>query len=833
VSAEGGPAAWLADEDAFAAEVRDALRDDAPPPRVPGVEGLREIGRGGQGVVYAGVQTATRRRVAVKVLLEAPGRTRTARARFERELEVAATLDDPRLVRVFSGGAAEDGRPFVVMEFVDGVRLDEAPAVLAARAASWARPGADAALALMAEVCAALDVAHRRGVIHRDLKPSNVLVDAAGRPHVVDFGLAKASGLAAEGFATTGGARLLGSLPWTSPEQAEGRNDAVDVRSDVYALGATLYHLATGAPPCPLDGDLRRALDAVVRDAPPAPTRVVPGCDRDLEAVILRALEKDPERRYATAGDMARDLRRLLAGEPIEARRETAWRALTKAAKRRRRATFALAAAAAAAAATALVVASLWRTAVDESRRAVAASERAERTLAFVLDAIGSVDPARDGPQTKLVDALDRVSTELDARFPAAADDGDARLRFRIRLRDLYLKLGRPDRALPEAEAAVALARARGAPPGGDAFRSVWNGETTRALALHQLGRSAEALALYEEAHAALAGAFGARDLDALGARNGVGLAAKRLRRFDVAAAALAEVVAGTVEPSSDPRRDKFRAAALENLAHLKEMLGVPAEAEAPQKEARDLFVAAAGAESYEALNATSNLANLYLTLGRPEAAVELLAACVGPAIERLGPRHPLALGAGHNYGVALTRAGRAQDGETVLRQVYEARRDHLGPGAPDALLTLNELCFSAANRGDLVEAERLTRLLVEGRKAHREKEPLDFLIALNNLAGFVRDAGRAAEALPLYDEAVAGADALLTPEHWTAALFRGNRARCLTDLGRCDEAEAAFKETLRVLDAKLGRDHGHTQGMRKNLDRNAEKRAASRPARE
>ncbi len=806
---------WFADENAFADAVRDALREEYAPPKVPGVDELREIGRGGQGVVYAGVQTAFRRKVAVKVLLDAPGRTRSARGRFERELEIAASLDDPRLVRVFDGGITDDGRPFVVMEFIEGVRLDEAPVVLAARAAGFNGAAAHRAIALMAEVCAGLDAAHRRGVIHRDLKPSNILVDAAGMPHVVDFGLAKTSEFSGAGYATTGGARLLGSLPWTSPEQAEGRLEAVDVRSDVYALGATYYQLVTGTPPCPVEGDLRRALEAIATRPPEAPSRLVPTCDRDLEAVLLRALEKDPERRYATAGEFARDLRRIPLGEPIEARRETAWRALAKAAHRRRRAALAFGAVAVFAIAAVLVVSASLRTAVEQRARA-------ERSVEFFLDAIGSVDPARDGPQTKLVDALDRISAELDGRF---AGDDSARLRFRIRLRDLYIKLGRPDLALTEADAALRLA----VPPEDAAdpvYRSHWNGQVVRALALYLTGRNDEALQLYQQCRAALAARFKDQDLDTLGAVNGVGLVLKRLRRTDEAASALRQVVDGTAGMPRNPRVDALRANALENFAHLQELIGKPAAAEAPQREARDLFLAAEGEHTYGTINATSNLANLYLTLGRPAEAVALLEPAIQTAIKYLGPQHPLTLGAGHNYGVALLKAGRAADGRTVLSQIHEARRAKFGADASDTLLTLSELTFAVDAAGDAAEAERLRRLLVDSRRRLKDKEPLDYYISLNNLAGFLRDAGKPAEAEPLYLEATEGADRTLTPEHWIAALLRGNHARNLTDLGRFDDAEPIFRRTIATLEAKLGADHEHTRGMQGNLERNAARRA-------
>jgi eukaryotic-like serine/threonine-protein kinase len=814
-------APWFRDDAHFEREVRDALRDDSPPPEIPGVAVGREIGRGGQGVVYEATQTSTRRRAAVKVLIEAPGRSRAARKRFEREAELLASFDDPRLVRIYDAGVANDGRPFVVMEYVDGVALDASKAALAAREGGAARPAVDAFVALFAEICFAVESAHRRGVVHRDLKPSNILVDEDGLPHVLDFGLAKASGLAAEGLATTAGARLLGSLPWTSPEQAEGRSEAVDVRSDVYALGATLYHATTGVPPCRIDGDLRRALESIVRDPPSAPSKRVPTYDRDLEAIVLTALEKDPDRRYATAGAMGRDLRRLLSGEPLEAKRESTWRVLAAAARRRKKQAVGAALAAVLALFAGGVVASLWREAEEQSARV-------ERSFAFFLDALSAVDPERDGPDAKLVDALRRVSDELDARFRDGADEVAAKLVFRRRLRDLYMALGRADLALPEAEAAEALEARSGTPKPSDEaeIRRRLVGRSTRALALLELGRHEEALAVYEAARAELVDAFGPDDVAALDAQNGVATAAKAGRRFDESRAALADVLSRT-ETVADSARAILRAHALEQSADVERLSGKPALAEAPFREALALCRAHRPKDAYETLNTTSNLANLLLTLGRPGEAVELLEPALPIFRSRLGPTHRSTTSAAHNLGVAFVRSGRLVDGVALLREVYDARVATLGPEAPDASITLNELAYATRLSGDAAEATRLMRALVDLRRKRLDADPLGFCIALNNLAGATRDDGAPADAEPLYKETLATADARLGRATWHAALFRGNYARCLTDLRRFDEAEALFDDILPILDRTLGPEHEHVKGMRKNRERNAARRDA------
>ncbi len=310
--------------------VLDGTTFDGSSGKPPDLDGYRLVsclGRGGMGVVYEGYQEATGRRVAVKFMLDAMGATPTARKRFEREVELVARLSHPGIVSVLDSGVRK-GRYYYTMEYVAGKPLDDAmpPGKCAVRDA----------MTLMALVCDAMDYAHQRGVLHRDLKPSNILVDEAKHPHLLDFGLAKSTdegGVAggaggnhgAMGLTMSGQGHIMGTVAYMSPEQARGENDQTSVRTDVYSLGAIAYELATGKLPVPVMGSLRQALNFISELDPPAPSTVVGGIGADLDAVLLRALEKAPERRYATAGEFAADLRRYLNDEPVVARRVGSW----------------------------------------------------------------------------------------------------------------------------------------------------------------------------------------------------------------------------------------------------------------------------------------------------------------------------------------------------------------------------------------------------------------------------------------------------------------------------------------------------------------------------
>jgi serine/threonine-protein kinase len=268
---------------------------------------LEEVGRGGMGVVYRAFQNSLGRTVAIKMLLRRDLATPGDLARFRSEAEAAAQLDHPGIVSIFEVGEYE-GHPFYSMQFVEGTTL-------AKRLLQGPLPAREAA-ALLAKVADAVQAAHDRGVLHRDLKPSNILIDAAGQPHVSDFGLAKR--IEADQSVTHTGA-ILGTPCYMSPEQAAGSRGDVGPQSDVWSLGAILYQMLTGRPPFQAASPMDTLL-AVLETDPPLPRLLAPEVVRDLEMIALKTLQKPQELRYASAGALAADLRAYLSGDPLSAR---------------------------------------------------------------------------------------------------------------------------------------------------------------------------------------------------------------------------------------------------------------------------------------------------------------------------------------------------------------------------------------------------------------------------------------------------------------------------------------------------------------------------------
>ncbi len=269
---------------------------------------VHELGRGGMGVVWKAWDPRLRRHVALKVLLSGAFASPDFTRRFRDEASLAARVHHPGLVAIHEAGEV-DGQAFYTMELVDGRSLAEVVRdrpLTAETAAQWLKAVAEAVAA-----------AHADGVLHRDLKPSNILVGADGRPKVADFGLAKALGGAAD---LTRTADTAGSPPYMAPEQVEARTGGAPAEAaDVYALGAVLYHALTGRPP--FQGEtVAQILTQVVSAAPVPPRRLLPGLPRDLETICLKCLEKEPTRRHGSAAELAADLGRFLAGEPVKAR---------------------------------------------------------------------------------------------------------------------------------------------------------------------------------------------------------------------------------------------------------------------------------------------------------------------------------------------------------------------------------------------------------------------------------------------------------------------------------------------------------------------------------
>jgi cytochrome c peroxidase len=295
---------------------------EIPGPKIPGYKVLREIGRGGMGVVYKACELKLNRIVALKMMLSGSFNSAEQLARFRTETQAVAQLQHPNIVQIHGVGEV-DGTPYCAFEFLDGGSL-------ATKAARNPQPSREAAQ-LVETLARAIHLAHQRDIVHRDLKPDNILLTANGTPKISDFGLAKR--LDSESGQTQTGS-ILGTPSYMAPEQAAGYTKHVGPPADIWSLGAILYFLLTGKPPFQ-GATMVETLEQVRNKEPVAPSRTRPKLPRDLETICLKCLEKDPRSRYASAEALADDLHRFLGSEPIRARPVSRLEGIVRQIKRR------------------------------------------------------------------------------------------------------------------------------------------------------------------------------------------------------------------------------------------------------------------------------------------------------------------------------------------------------------------------------------------------------------------------------------------------------------------------------------------------------------------
>ncbi len=400
---------------------------------IPGYRILRELHRGGQGIVYEAFQESTRRKVAVKVMKEGPFAGPADEARFSREVQILGQLRHPNIVAIHDSGSSA-GHHYFAMDYVPGQPLDAYMAT--------ARPSLDDTLRLFAKICEAVNAAHLRGVIHRDLKPGNIRIDTDGDPRILDFGLAKVAvadvwhsgpplsaqpGAAGPQPMTMTG-QFLGSLPWASPEQAEAVPSKIDVRTDVYSLGVILYHMLTGKFPYDVLGNMRDVIDNILTVEPVRPSTIRRNGERlarhindEVETIVLKCLHKERDRRYQTAGELARDVNHYLNGEAIEAKRDSLAYVLRKQLKRYRIPAAIAASFVLLITAGLIVSLTLWQ----RSEQALTAEEEqrevAEEVVDFLSgDMLAAVAPSVEkgrGKDVTMREVLDVASERIEGRF--------------------------------------------------------------------------------------------------------------------------------------------------------------------------------------------------------------------------------------------------------------------------------------------------------------------------------------------------------------------------------------------------------------------------------
>lgn len=683
---------------------------------------LELLGEGGMGVVYRAEGTGEiRREVALKVIRAGLG-TPEARARFQTERQALARMSHPAIARIYEAGTTGGGVPFFAMELVEGEAIT-----------AWCdghRLDLEARIALLTQVCRGVHHAHQKGVIHRDLKPSNILVSGAeDRPHprVIDFGIAKTLEASADPDDTlTNVGSVMGTLEYMSPEQAAGDAARVDTRSDVYALGVILYQLITGELPFE-PASLRSAgpLEAqrILRETDPTPPsqryrttpeRVAIARSRNaspleldrwlrgpMEWIILRALERDPERRYASANDLAVDLDRLLRHLPVDAAPRS----------RRYRARLFISRHRAGVAATAAILAAVVTgtvLAASGYRQARTESLRAQAVSGFLTDMLASVRPDQLGRDVLVADVLDDAS----ARLEAGAFSGDVATESEI-LRVLAISfesLGRYPEALPLFQRSLELRQASFGSEDPRTFESLF------ALGTHlwRRGDLEEALEIRREL--VLMTAPRAEEDPGVHAESLSNLAntLADLGRFEEAVPYYQEAVATGRTLPAEEAEDLARF--LNNYGTVLMDLERDAEAEALFREVLAIRETTIGRGS---VNYTGTLANLAASMdARPETleeSVALFEQVLVYADSLWGPDHPRTGDQLSSYFRPLLNLGRLDEAEAAARRALEIRLATVGESHWRTAMERQKVAEALLARGETDRALPLLEVAWDG----------------------------------------------------------------------------------------------------------------------
>ncbi|MFQ5502533.1 MAG: tetratricopeptide repeat protein [Phycisphaerae bacterium] len=750
------------------------------PTEIGGYRIERIIGSGGMGRVYQALQEKPRRTVALKVMQRGIT-SRSAQRRFEFESQTLAHLRHPNIAQVYEAGTHDedgDAVPYFVMEYIpDAMPMTE----YAARKILNLRQR----LEILVQVCDAVHHGHQKGIIHRDLKPANILVDPAGRPRIIDFGVARGTDAdLAQTTLNTGVGMLVGTLQYMSPEQCLGDPNNIDTRSDVYALGVVLYELLCGHLPYDLSRVHVAEATRIIREREPMrPSTANQRLPNDLETIALKALQKDRDRRYRSAAELGDDIKHFLNREPILARPSSFAYQLSVFARRNRAAVIAaLVMAISLVAATAISIGFALRETEQrelaeiarheaEVNAQLAAESAAEATRqantatainSFLEDDLLSAgDPMNESNRDITVrEVMDQASQKIEGKFP---DDPLVEAGVRKALGLAYKNLGEFAVAESHLERSLELTTRHSPAETGTAIDI----RSDLAILYLEQGRVQESEKTLTENLERLRIAFGENDKRSLLCLSDLGYLYYQQMKYQEAEEALTAALSGLRRVAGD------------------------------------------GARSTRVT--MGNLAAVYKDQGRLIEALALSEEVIQQDSDSLGDRHPNTMNSMHNLASIYESLERFSEAEALYTRTLNLQQEVLGDEHPLALNTMSNLAFLYGAMQRAAESEELYIKVLEARRRVLGESHPDTLISMNNLAGAMRDGQRWDQAESLLNRATSLAESTLPADHPYIAIFRAAWGQCLMKLQRLKEAEVQLTRSYEQMARVFGPSHFRT----------------------